>query len=177
MPSRVREERPRDYDAIEEITRRAFGGEEEVRLIRDLRRDGDLFLSLISESHGAIVGHIGFSRMFIDTGLLQIRALALAPVAVDPDYQNRGIGSDLIKTGLDRCLAAGERIVIVLGHPNYYPRFGFSAEAASTIENPFNAPAAWMALELCRGVLKGVSGRARYAKAFALPPEWTASRA
>src|SRR5262249_30419615 len=100
--------------------------------------------------------------------------LALAPVAVDPNYQKRGIGSALIKTGLDRCLAAGERIVIVLGHPNYYPRFGFSTDAASKIENPFNASSAWMALELSPGALQGVSGSARYAKGFALPPEWTA---
>jgi len=174
MPSRVREERPQDYGVIDEIIRHAFGGEEEVRLVRNLRRDGDLVLSLVSETSATVVGHIGFSRMFIDTSLRLIPALALAPVAVDPDYQNRGIGSSLIKTGLDRCVAAGERIVFVLGHPKYYPRFGFSVEAASTIENPFNAPAAWMALELSPGALKEISGRARYANAFALPPEWTA---
>jgi GNAT superfamily N-acetyltransferase len=103
---------------------------------------------------------------------VSVSAVSLAPVAVRPDCQRKGIGSALIQEGLKR-LRQDESIVIVLGHPDYYPRFGFSPALAKPISNPFKAPAAWMALELRHGALAGLQGCARYASAFGLPREWT----
>jgi putative acetyltransferase len=89
-----------------------------------------------------------------------IVAVALAPVAVLPRYQRQGIGRRLIRHGLDTLRGPGERVVIVVGHPEYYPRFGFSSALACSLESPF-APEAFMALELSPGALKGIRGRVR----------------
>jgi putative acetyltransferase len=174
MNCEIRQETSADFEAMNEVIRLAFGGMDEVDLVRNLRRDGDLLLSLVAESSSAIVGHIAFSRMLIDTeaGQVSVSAVSLAPVAVRPDCQRQGIGSALIHEGLKR-LRQDESIVIVLGHPDYYPRFGFSSTLAKPIRNPFNSPDAWMALELRNGALASVRGCARYARAFGLPCEWT----
>lgn len=96
-----------------------------------------------------------------------ISAAALAPMAVLPDHQRRGIGERLIRHGLDLLRKRGEQIVIVLGHPDYYPRFGFSSEKARFLESPF-PPDAFMAMELSPGGLDGIRGRVRYPTAFGL---------
>jgi putative acetyltransferase len=158
----VRPETPADHGAVRAIVESAFGGCEEAELIDRLRvEDGAVLLSLVAESDSAVFGHILFSRMFVG----DVPAVALAPVAVAPDRQREGIGAALIVDGLDRLRAVGERIVLVVGHPDYYPRFGFSADLARTIESPFPADA-FMALELVRGALQNVRGRGRYAAAF-----------
>jgi putative acetyltransferase len=168
----IRQETRADFDAIDEVIRLAFGRMDEAGLVRNLRSDGDLLLSLVADSSSAIVGHVAFSRMFVDTGARQIAAVSLAPVAVRPDCQRMGIGAALIREGLSR-LRQDESIVIVLGHPQYYRRFGFSADAAKLLLNPFNAGVAWMTLELRDGALDGIEGIAKYAQAFGLPFEWT----
>jgi putative acetyltransferase len=90
-------------------------------------------------------------------------------MAVRPEWQRRGIGSVLVRAGLDLCRARGTAVVIVLGHPGYYPRFGFSTELALRIQCPFpGAGDAWMALELTPGALSGVTGTVRYPAAFGL---------
>jgi len=147
------------------VNEAAFGGSEEAELVEKLHADGEVLLSLVAELDGRVVGHILFSRMWVDTASGPLAAAALAPMAVLPGYQRRGMGGGLVRSGLERLRSRGEAIVIVVGHPEYYPRFGFSREAAAGIESPF-APEAFMVLELKSGALDGVRGRVRYPAAF-----------
>lgn len=162
----IRAETPADFDAIRRVNRLAFGGDLEARLVDALRDGGWLRLSLVAERDSEIVGHILFSELPIETRQGTVPALSLAPVAVLPEHQNQGIGSELIRRALDRCRTAGHRIVIVLGPPAYYPRFGFSAELARPLESPY-AGDAFMALELVPGALRGVAGCVVYPPPFA----------
>ena len=162
----IRAETSADFDAIRRVNRLAFGGDLEVRLVDALRDGGWLRLSLVAERDSEIVGHILFSELPIETPQGTLPALSLAPVAVLPEHQKQGIGSELIRQGLVNSRLAGYRIVIVVGHPEYYPRFGFSAELARPLESPY-AGEACMALELEPGVLNGVTGRVTYPPPFA----------
>jgi putative acetyltransferase len=117
----------------------------------------------VAEEGKEIVGHILFSDLPIGT----LHALALAPVAVLPGRQRQGIGSRLVQEGLRRCVEAGHRVVVVLGHADYYPRFGFSARLAEQLQAPFSGPS-FMALELVPGALAGVAGQVRYPPPFGL---------
>jgi putative acetyltransferase len=105
--------------------------------------------------------------MWIDTIAGPLAAVALAPMAVLTEFQRQGIGQELVRHGLDEMRSRGERIVIVLGHPDYYPRFGFSVEKARCLESPF-PPEAFMAMELVPGALTCVQGKVRYPNAFGL---------
>jgi putative acetyltransferase len=163
----VRAESADDYGGIRQVNEAAFGTSEEADLIDALRTGGDVLVSLVAELERRIIGHILFSRMSIDTKTAAIPAVALGPIAVAPLYQRQGVGGRLIERGLRELRSVGERIVIVLGHPTYYPRFGFSSERARSLEHPF-PPEAFMALELTPGAVDGVSGRVRYPPAFRL---------
>jgi putative acetyltransferase len=157
----IRLETPADHPAIHAVNLAAFAQPDEADLVGLLRAEGAVLLSLVAEQDAVIVGHILFTRMHVaDTP-----AVALAPVAVDPAHQRHGIGAALIRRGLDLLRAAGEHVVIVVGHPSYYPRFGFTA--VSGIEHPF-PPEAFMALALTPGALAGVTGPVRYPPAFGL---------
>jgi putative acetyltransferase len=162
----IRAEASTDYYAIRRVNEAAFEGLE-ADLVESLRSDGVVLLSLVAELDGRIVGHILFSRMSIDTPGGVIAAAALAPMAVSPEHQRQGIGGRLIDDGLDRLRTMGERIVIVVGHPEYYPRFGFSSALAGSLESPFPSEA-FMAFELIPGALDGIRGRVRYPDAFGL---------
>lgn len=163
----VRPERRADLPAIRTVNEAAFGTSEEADLVDALRTEGRVLLSLVAERDGTIVGHVLFSRMWIRTAGGRIDAVALAPVAVDPASQRQGIGSRLILDGLAALRERGERIVLVLGHPAYYPRFGFSSERAASLASPFPTDA-FMVLELAPGALDGVSGSVEYPQAFGL---------
>jgi len=126
-----------------------------------------MLLSLVAELDRGIVGHILFSRMAIESPGGPVAAVALAPVAVLPGYQRRGIGGRLIRHGLELLRERGEEIVLVLGHPDYYPRFGFSGEKASDLEHPF-PPEAFLAIELAPNALDGIRGKVKYAAAFGI---------
>ena len=160
-------EDPRERSAVYAISEAAFCRADEADLIVRLRNEGVVLLSLVAEVDQQLVGHIVFSRMSIETRNGSVPAVALAPVAVLPSHQRRGIGESLIRRGLDVLRSRDEQIVIVLGHPDYYPRFGFSSEAASLIESPF-PPEAFMAIELRPGALRGIRGSVRYPAAFGL---------
>jgi putative acetyltransferase len=163
----VRSENPDDLEAVREVNRRAFGREDEARLVDALRAGGHARLSLVAEEGGRVVGHILFTDLPVVTQAGTLHALALAPVAVLPEYQRQGIGSRLVREGLRACAKAGHRVVIVLGHPAYYPRFGFSSQLAGRLKPPFSGPA-FMALELVPGALENVIGEVCYPPPFGL---------
>jgi putative acetyltransferase len=160
----IREETPADHPAVREVNRRAFGQDDEANLVDALRAGQYTRLSLVAERDG-IVGHLLFSRLPIETVVGTIEALALAPVAVLPERQRQGVGSQLIRQGIAMCRERGYRIVVVLGHADYYPRFGFSAALAERLRSPFTGPH-FMALELVPGALVGVEGDVRYPPPF-----------
>ena len=161
----IRKETPVDTVAIREVNRLAFGGGAEARLVDRLRDEGLVICSLVAEEPGRIVGHILFSKLQIETPDGLILGAALAPMAVVPDRQRQGIGSELVRAGLDLCGQVGVAVVVVLGHPAYYPRFGFSAERARCLQSPYSGDA-FMALELKPEALSGVAGTVRYPAAF-----------
>ena len=165
---RVRPESQLDIDAIRAVVGQAFGGDDEARLVDALRDGGYARVSLVAECDGEVVGHILFTDLPIVTEGGVVDALALAPLAVLPPYQRRGIGSTLVRAGLEACRGIGPAIVVVLGHPEYYPRFGFSARLAERLSAPFSGEA-FMALELVDGALDGVRGKVRYPAPFGLP--------
>jgi putative acetyltransferase len=141
-----------DHAAIRAVTRAAFDAStnDEAGIIEGVRAEGRVLIELVAETDGEIVGHVLFSRMRTDPG----RAFAgLGPLAVAPAAQRTGVGSALSRAGIDACRAAGMEAVVVLGHPPYYPRFGFSAEAAAKIASPFAGRPAFMALALKPGAL------------------------
>jgi putative acetyltransferase len=156
-----------EQSAIRSVNEAAFGRSDEADLVDNLRREGVILLSFVAEMERRIVGHLLFSQMSIETGNGPVPAAALAPIAVLPDHQRRGIGEKLIRNGLDFLRERGERIVIVLGHPGYYARFGFSSGMARSLESPF-PPEAFMALELRSGALEGIRGKVRYPSSFGL---------
>ncbi len=161
----IRTETDADFDAIRRVNRGAFGQEAEGKLVDDLRDGGYARLSLVAEEDGLIVGHILFSELPIQTAEGVIDALSLAPMAVLPDHQRRGIGTALVQEGLRLCKSLGHHIVVVLGHVDYYPRFGFSASLAEPLTCAYAGPAL-MALELVPGALDGVSGELKYPAPF-----------
>jgi putative acetyltransferase len=163
----LRRETLKERGAIRSLNEAAFGRPDEADLVDRLRTEGAVLASFVADWHQQIVGHILFSRVLIDATSGPIAAVALAPMAVLPEQQRRGVGGQLIRHGLDWLRARGERVVLVLGHPVYYPRFGFSSDRARLLASPF-PPDAFMALELVQGVLDGIRGVVRYPDAFRL---------
>jgi putative acetyltransferase len=153
--------------SIRAVNAAAFGGTDEADLVDKLRGDGHALISLVAELEGSIVGHIMFSRMWIKASPALVSAVALAPMAVLPRQQRKGIGSLLIQRGLQLLRRRGERIVIVVGHPDYYPRFGFSSNKAKLLESPFPSEA-FMAMELSDGALDGICGSVVYPSVFGI---------
>ena len=165
----IRPEREEDYPRITEINDRAFGQPGEGKLIERLRLTENFIpeLSLVAEREGSLAGHILFSRIVIVSGSAREPSIALAPMSVLPEWQKKGIGSQLVRDGLRRAKELGHRSVIVLGHPEYYPRFGFQPASRWDIRSPFEAPdEAFLVLELDPGALAGKSGVVEY------PPEF-----
>jgi putative acetyltransferase len=128
----IRPEEPRDRDAALEVERLAFGSEEESNIVVAVR-DEDGSFGLVAQEAGDVVGHVQFSRGWIG----ERAVVALGPVGVRPDRQARGIGSDLIRAGLEEARRRGEVAVMLLGSPAFYPRFGFVAGATLGLSNPF----------------------------------------
>jgi putative acetyltransferase len=145
------------------VNEAAFGRSDEADLIDRLRVEGVVLLSLVAEADSEIIGHILFSRITVGG----VAAVSLAPMAVLPEHQGRKVGSQLVRHGLAQLRERGERIVIVVGHKQYYPRFGFSSEKACHLASPF-PPEVFMALELSDGALAGIHGVVRYPLAFGL---------
>ena len=167
MAQLIRAAAPVDAQGIAALNRAAFGGEEEVGIVERLRSDGLVAVELVADQGGSIIGHILLSWLPTMMDGRPVKALALAPMAVRPGLQKQGIGGRLIVAALDEARAAGAQAVIVLGHPDYYPRFGFSAALARNLASPFSGEA-FMALELVPGALAGRQGSVSYPSAFGL---------
>ena len=160
----IRKETVEDIPSIRAVVHAAFGTAGEANLVDGLRCSGALTLSAVAVVGSRVVGHVGFSPVTIDG---QHPALALAPVAVAPDCQRQGIGSALIRWGLDECRRLGHGGVIVVGEPAYYPRFGFTPASLFGIQCPFPVPPeAFMVLELSPGTASGSRGMVRYRPEF-----------
>ena len=164
----IREETEEDFSAIGDLNRRVFGGEYEVHLIENLRSAHLILASVVALDGNEVVGHILFSALPAEIDGKDVNAAALAPMAVSPERQRRGIGSQLVTEGLARIRQKQVEAVIVLGHTKYYPRFGFSPILTQKLASPFQGMAEFMALELVAGTLSGQKGSVKYPKAFGL---------
>jgi putative acetyltransferase len=167
--STIRPERPEDHEAVARLVEQAFGQPDEARLVAALRNSPAFLpeLSLVALDAGRVVGHVLFPRVEVKSPLASHPALALAPLAVLPAFQNRGIGSSLVRRGLADARERGHGVVIVLGHPGYYPRFGFVPAEPLGIRPPFAVrPGTFMALELKADALRTCRGHVEY------PPEF-----
>src|SRR4030095_4541152 len=129
MPIEIQEERPSDIAAIRDVNRRAFGQDQEANIVDALRSNGGSLLSLVASLNGRVVGHIMYSPITVR----DVTGAALGPMAVLPEYQRQAIGTKLVETGNEKLKAAGYPFIIVVGHPDYYPGFGFTPASAHGI--------------------------------------------
>ena len=163
----IRSEGPGDDDALRQVHESAFSPSlNEAILVKMLHDAGKASVSLVALEAGQIVGHVLFSPVSVAIAPEQFRGIGMAPVAVLPAHQNMGIGSQLIRQGLEKCRGAGYDAVVVLGHTSYYPRFGFQPASSFHLENEYDAGDAFMALELVPGALKQARGLIKYAPEF-----------
>lgn len=175
----IREERPEDIAAIREVNKRAFGQDQEANLVDALRSNGAGLLSLVAKIDGEVVGHIMYSPATIDEevtnapvnhvdpAVTQVSGAGLAPMAVLPEHQRHGIGSQLIKAGNRKIKDAGFPFIIVLGHSDYYPRFGFQPANTLGIRCEWDVPPeVFMILILDQAKMHGISGLAKYRHEF-----------
>jgi putative acetyltransferase len=126
-----------DRRAVLDLNTRAFKQKDEAQIVEKLEKDQEIWLEVVAESEGRIIGHI----LFFPIGVLgKLSAMGLGPMSVDPKFQSQGVGSQLVNFGLNEAKNAGVPIVFVLGHKEYYPRFGFSVEAAKDFETQYKGP-------------------------------------
>ena len=165
MRVNIEPERECDYEQISRLHTIAFNGIAEAKLVENLRRTPIYVreLSLVAKYRNAIVGHVLFYPIKIRTQSKECDSLALAPISVIPKFQNRKIGSRLIKEGLKKAHKLGFKSVVVVGHPKYYPRFGFERASKYGISTSLNVPdTAFFAIELEKDGLKNCNGTIEY---------------
>ena len=163
---RIRAEEEIDRDAVYAVNVSAFETPSEAELVDALREQAQPVVSLVSEVHGIVVGHILFSPVSL-SGHPGLRIMGLGPMAVAPEHQRGGIGSSLVRAGVEKCEQLAFGAVVVLGHPAYYPRFGFRPSSQFGIGCEYEVPEeVFMVLELQPGCLRGKSGTIKYDDAF-----------
>ena len=163
----VRPEHVDDGDAVRRVNEAAFGRPDEADLVDRLRRQVPSYLGLVAVIDGDVVGHIAFTPVTLEPAVPTLDARGLAPLAVLPSHQRLGVGSTLVHEGLAACRRAGADIVVVLGHSQYYSRFGFQPATSFGLESAFDVPPeAFMVLTLVPGVRERVEGIVRYHAAF-----------
>jgi putative acetyltransferase len=157
------EERAGDIAAIRDLNQRAFEQNQEANIVDALRSNGGALLSLVATVNGQVVGHI----MYTPTSIGGLRGAALGPMAVLPELQRQGIGSQLVEAGNRRIEQGGCPFIIVVGHPEFYPRFGFTPARARGITCEWDLPDdVFMILVLDEAEMQGVSGLAKYRDEF-----------
>lgn len=165
----VRPESKKDYESITRCNDLAFKQKSEGALVEAIRKNPQFIpeLSLVVEVNSEIIGHILFFPIIIESNQNNFSSLSLAPMSVVPEYQNKGIGTELVKSGLEKAKELGFESVIVLGHEKYYPRFGFKPASNWSIKPPFSVPdEAFMAIELIPDALTEVNGVVIYPKEY-----------
>ena len=166
MNPTVRREEPRDGAAVRRINEEAFGSGLEAAIVESLRNAPDA-VSLVATLEDQVVGHILFTPITLEPVKPGIRLAALGPMAVRPDLQRQGIGTCLVRAGLHACAGMGYAAIVVVGHPHFYPRFGFGPASARGLRCEFPVPDdVFLVLELEAGALQGVSGLVRYLPEF-----------
>jgi putative acetyltransferase len=164
----IRAETDVDYSAVRQLNERAFHQPDEANLVDALRKNAKPYLSLVAELNGQVVGHIFFSPVLIQSEASSFTALGLAPMAVLPEFQNQGIGSELVLRGLEACRKIGHDVVVVLGHPKFYPRFGFVPAKQKGLSCEYSVPdEVFMVAELKESALAGRKGMVKYRPEFA----------
>ena len=163
---RIREEDPGDGLAIRLVHEQAFGGPYEPRLVEMLREADKVILSLVAVVADQVVGHVLFSPVAFEPPLHDSRWVALGPIGVMPDHQGQGIGSRLVREGLDRCQSRGYDGVLLLGAPQYYARFGFVRAGDHGLTSEYGTGPAFQAVELRPGALEEADGNILYAPEF-----------
>lgn len=160
----VQEERPDDVAAIRDLNKRAFGQDQEGNIVDALRSNGAALLSLVATLDGRVVGHIMYSRLTVGG---DVTGAALGPMAVIPEHQRQGIGSRLVEAGNRRLKDAGCPFIVVVGHADFYPRFGFGPASTHGIKCEWEVPDdVFMLLVLDQPRMQGVSGLAKYRDEF-----------
>ena len=163
----IRAETEADHVAVRRVNERAFNRPGEADLVDALRKNAQPQISLVAELDGQVVGHIFFSPVLIESEASRFTALGLAPMAVLPEFQNQAIGSELVRRGLEECRSMGHDVVVVLGHPEYYPRFGFVPAKEKGLRCEYQVPdEVFMAVELREGALAGREGVVKYRPEF-----------
>ncbi len=163
----IRTETEDDRTAVFEVNAAAFPTAAEARLVDALRESAEKYVSLVALKNLAVVGHIMFSPVSIKP-YDELRLMGLAPMAVSPSLQRDGIGTELVKAGLQRCRDLGVGAIAVLGHPEYYPRFGFMPASQWRIKSEYDVPEeVFMMMELSPGYLERYPGTVRYNPVFA----------
>lgn len=163
----IRAEAKEDQPVIRRINEQAFGRVGEADLVEALRAKVHPYISLVAVSDSQVVGHILFTPVSIVYEGATYNALALGPMAVLPEFQNQGIGSELVQRGLDECRGLGYEVVIVVGRPKFYPRFGFMPARQKGLESEFDIPdEVFMVAELRDGALSEVRGIVKYHPEF-----------
>lgn len=164
----IREEKAKDLHLIRSINEQAFGQPAEANVVDKLRETCPGLLSLVAILDGQVAGHVLFSPAVIDGHGSSVQGMGLAPLAVLPEFQNRGVGSELTRTGLRMLQEQGCPFVIVLGHADYYPRFGFEKASRYNLVSQWEGipDEAFMILILNRVTMQGNSGVARYREEF-----------
>lgn len=161
----IRDETPADFEQVRRIIDTAFESSGESGLVANLRTQAAPIISLVAEEAGLVVGHIMFSPVTIDN--IDTMIFGLAPMAVTQERQRDGVGSALVREGLTRCRKLGAAGVVVLGHPAYYPRFGFTNASDFGISSEYDVPdEVFMAMELAKDGFQSLEGQIRYHPAF-----------
>ena len=161
---KVRKEYPADIAAIRELLVEAFLSRAEAELVDDLRASGRLSISLVAVDDGAVIGHVAFSPVTVDGVTL---GLGLAPIAVRAERRRQGVAERLVREGLGLCRNAHVGLVVVLGDPRYYARFGFEAARRHELRGEYEAGDAFQAVELVNGTIRPGGGLVRYGSEFA----------
>jgi putative acetyltransferase len=165
---KIREEIFQDIDAIRAINEKAFGQPQEANIVDKLRANCDGLLSLVALQDEEIIGHILFSSVTIDGSFGMLKGMGLAPMAVLPEFQRQGVGSELVKAGIEILRKSKCSFIIVLGHPEYYPKFGFEPASRYGIKSQWEGVPdnAFMILWLDKTMVNLVSGVVTYRDEF-----------